>query len=205
MLDYMNYLKAPENIVLIVAVAIVIIQIVSGLISFKKNVKPEVLSIKKYFARRKVEKQAIRDFPIMLDEVRKTLDDFKSHYSEDNIAMRNEWMSRVNKVIEDNDKALRELNEKIDKNNEDTLSIMMENKKSTIINFASVITDRTTMVTREQFNRVFRIYDEYEKLIEEKGLTNGETDIAMRIIRESYEEHTLHHDFLEDTFGADVK
>lgn len=60
------------------------------------------------------------------------------------------------------------------------------------------------MVTREQFNRVFKLYAEYEEIIEANGLTNGEVDIAYRIIKESYETHMRNHTFVEDALGYDV-
>ena len=73
--------------------------------------------------------------------------------------------------------------------------------RSTIIGFASVVADPEAAVTREQFNRVFKIYHRYEGLISENGMTNGEVDIAHRIIMESYEQHMRNHTFIEDLRG----
>lgn len=35
-------------------------------------------------------------------------------------------------------------------------------------------------------------------------MTNGEVDIAIRIIKESYEKHMRHHSFVEDIRGYDI-
>ena len=100
---------------------------------------------------------------------------------------------------------MRELNEKLDKNNADTLSLLIDGKRNTIIDFASKVIDENYPVTREQFNRIFKIYEEYEKIIENNNLTNGEVDIAYRIIKESYENHMKNHTFIENIRGYDIK
>ena len=74
-------------------------------------------------------------------------------------------------------------------------------KRNKIIEFASRVIDPTCMATREEFNRVFKIYEEYEEIIRQNDLTNGEVDIAIRIIREAYEERLRSHGFVEDMKG----
>ena len=120
-------------------------------------------------------------------------------------------MKEVNEHIVDSEKRkkeqdslMRELSKKLDKNNADTLSILIENKRSSIIDFASKVIDNSYPVTREQFNRIFKIHKEYERIISENKLTNGEVDIAIRIIREAYESHLKNHAFIEDVRGYDI-
>ena len=60
---------------------------------------------------------------------------------------------------------MRELNKKLDENNEVTLSILIENKRMTIINFASKIIDENYPATREQFNRIFKTHQIYNQII----------------------------------------
>ena len=146
-----------------------------------------------------------------ISDVRRLLIDIDKHYSKDNIAMRDGWMKEVNEHISESEKRrieqdclMRELNKKLDKNNADTLSLLIDNKRDTIINFASKVIDENYPVTKEQFNRVFRIYEEYEDIIKENGLTNGEVDIAIRIIREAYEKHLKTHTFIEDVRGYNI-
>ena len=152
-----------------------------------------------------------KDMAKTLSKVERLLTDVDNHYSKDNIAMRDGWMKEVNEHISDSearrkeqDVLMRELNKKLDKNNADTLSLLIDNKRNTIIDFASKVIDESYPVTKEQFNRIFRIYQEYEEIIKENGLTNGEVDIAIRIIREAYERHLKTHTFIEDVRGYNI-
>ena len=136
-----------------------------------------------------------------IDLVQLTLDDLNQHYSTDNIRMRDEWMRLVNSKLEQYDKSISELGVKLDKNNSDTLSILIDSKRNAIISFASLVIDESKPVTREQFNRIFKVHQEYESIIESNGMTNGEVDIALSIIKESYEKYMRNHTFVEDARG----
>lgn len=221
MLSYIEYLNIPIRIAIIIVGVFFIVQIIGELLEFKGKVVPEFIKIRKYFARKKSERLALSKMTVLLEEyqemqttiadVRRLLVDIDKHYSKDNIAIRDGWMKEVNEHISESEKRIvkqdslmRELNEKLDKNNADTLSLLIDNKRDTVINFASKVIDENYPVTKEQFNRIFRIYEEYEEIIEENGLTNGEVDIAIRIIREAYENHLKSHTFIEDVRGYNV-
>ena len=102
---------------------------------------------------------------------------------------------------EENRQQFEQIRSDLAKNNEITLAMYIETKRSAIINFASKVSDPCVPVTHEEFRRVFRIHEEYEKIIEDNGLTNGEVDISIRIIREAYEERLKKHSFVEDVRG----
>lgn len=221
MLNYAEYLNLPAKLVVILAGVFLVSQIIGELLEFKGKIVPEYLKIRKYFKRKKKEQCALSKMTELWDEhqqmtqtikdVKRLLKDIDKHYSKDNIAMRDGWMKKVNEHIADSerrrkeqDSMINELSVKLDKNNDITLSILIENKRSSIIDFASKVIDESYPVTREQFNRVLKIYEEYEDIIKENGLTNGEVDIAIRIIRESYEKHLKCHSFVEDIRGYNV-
>ena len=82
-----------------------------------------------------------------------------------------------------------------------TEEVFVQGSRDRIIDFATKVGNSDSMLSREEFNRIFKVYDKYEKFLEERGLTNGEVDIAIRIIRESYEQHMKHHTFIEDLRG----
>lgn len=202
MLNYMEYLNIDGTKVGFILVAVfLVIQIIGELLEVKGKVVPEYIKIRKYFERKKNERKIIAQMPDMLARVEKLLNDVNEHYSEDNITKRNSWMDWVNSRAKVYDAGIADLEEKIDKNNAITLSLLIDSKRNTIIDFASKVIDETYPVTKEQFNRIFRIYEEYEEIIEENELTNGEVDIAIRIIRESYEKHMRNHTFIEDVRG----
>lgn len=221
MLNYLEYLNSPIKVTTFLVGVFLVIQIVGEILEFKGKVVPEFIKIRKYFARKKKERQALSQMTILLDEhnqmaqtikeVNRVLADIDKHYSKDNIAMRDGWMKEVNEHIVNSEKKrseqdalMRELSEKLDRNNADTLAILIDNKRNTIIDFASYVVDDKCSVTREQFNRIFKLYKEYEEIIDQNGMTNGEVDIAYRIITEAYENHLKNHTFVENIRGYDM-
>lgn len=79
--------------------------------------------------------------------------------------------------------------------------IFVQSSRDRIIDFATKVENKNTMVSREEFNRIFKVYDKYEKFLKERELTNGEVDINYQIIKESYEEHLRNHTFIENVRG----
>ncbi len=201
MISYIEYLKIPTMLALTIVGAFLVMQIVGEILEFNGKIVPEFVKIRKIFARKRMEKKMVYEAGVTLSEVRQLLQDINCHYSEDNIRMRDKWMESVDDRLNRYDVSINEIGTKLDKNNQDTLSLLVENKRGSIIDFASLVSNERSAVTREQFNRIFRIYDEYESIIEANGMTNGEVDIAIRIIRESYENHVRNHSFVEDIRG----
>lgn len=204
MLDYIEYLNIPVKVAIVLIGAFLIMQLVGEILEFKGKVVPEFVKVHKIFTRRKKEREMMQRMEKTLDQVQTTMDELNQHYSTDNIQMRDEWIKRVNSKLDQYDASMAELDRKLDKNNSDTLSILVDNKRNAIISFASMVIDETKPVTKEQFNRIFKLYEEYEAIISANGMTNGEVDIAIRIIREAYENHLRNHSFIEDIRGYSV-
>lgn len=201
MINYIEFLNVPAKIAIVLVGLFLVIQVIGELLEFKGKVVPEFAKIRKVFARRKKERMLLQKMEKTIDQVQLTLDDLNQHYSTDNIRMRDEWMRLVNSKLEQYDKSISELGVKLDKNNSDTLSILIDSKRNAIISFASLVIDESKPVTREQFNRIFKVHQEYESIIESNGMTNGEVDIALSIIKKSYEKHMRNHTFVEDERG----
>lgn len=201
MLNYIEYLNVPSQIAIALIAVLFVLQLIGEFLNFKGKAVPEIMSIRKYFARKKYERKVIRELPDTIQDLKNIVNNIDKHYSADNISMRDKWIDSVNKQLNMEDKLVRDLNKKLDEANKDIVSILVDNKRNTIIDFASRVSNSSVLVTKEQFNRVFKIYKEYEDLISKNGLTNGEVDIAYRIIVESYEEHLSNHTFIEDTRG----
>lgn len=201
MLNYIEYLNVPSQIAIALIAVLFVLQLIGEFLNFKGKAVPEIMSIRKYFARKKSERKVIRELPETIQDLKNIVNNIDKHYNADNISMRDKWIDSVNSKLILEDKLIRDLNKKLDKANKDIVSILVDNKRNTIIDFASRVSNSSVLVTKEQFNRVFKIYKEYEDLISKNGLTNGEVDIAYRIIVESYEEHLSNHTFIEDTRG----
>ena len=201
MLNYIEYLNVPSQIAIALIAVLFVLQLIGEFLNFKGKAVPEIMSIRKYFARKKSERKVIRELPDTIQDLKNIVNNIDKHYNADNIFMRDKWIDSVNKKLNMEDKLVRDLYKKIDEANKDIVSIIVDNKRDTIIDFASRVSNSSVLVTKEQFNRVFKLYKEYEDLISKNGITNGEVDIAYRIIVESYEEHLSNHTFIEDTRG----
>lgn len=201
MLNYIEYLNVPSQIAIALIAVLFVLQLIGEFLNFKGKAVPEIMSIRKYFARKKSERKVIRELPNTIQDLKNIVNNIDKHYNADNISMRDKWIDGVNNKLMMEDKLVRDLDKKLDEANKDIVSILVDNKRDTIIDFASRVSNSSVLVTKEQFNRVFKLYKEYEDLISKNGLTNGEVDIAYRIIVESYEEHLSNHTFIEDTRG----
>lgn len=201
MLNYIEYLNVPSQIAIALIAVLFVLQLIGEFLNFKGRAVPEIMSIRKYFARKKSERKVIRELPNTIQDLKNIVNNIDKHYNTDNISMRDKWIDSVNNKLMMEDKLVRDLDKKLDEANKDIVSILVDNKRDTIIDFASRVSNSSVLVTKEQFNRVFKLYKEYEDLISKNGLTNGEVDIAYRIIVESYEEHLSNHTFIEDTRG----
>ena len=196
-----EYLGIPATIAIIVVGLFLILQIIGELCELKGKIVPEFLKIRKYFKRKKQEKTKQKE---LLEKVQNTLDEINAHYNSDNIAKRNEWMQWVNNRAEIYDASvseLTELKEALRANNELTLDLYININRNRIIDFASKVANENVAVSREEFNRIFKVYNEYEEILEQHNKTNGEVDVAYRIISEAYETHMRNHTFIEDIRG----
>ena len=201
MLAYLEYLNVPAKIGIAVILLFVVSQIIGEILELMGKVVPEFIKIRKYFTRRKKEKKQMNE---TMQQVRTLLNDVNQHYSEDNISKRNEWMQWVNdraKVYDASVAELTELKEALTANNALTLDLYININRNRIIDFASKIANEDVPVSKEEFNRIFKTHSEYEAILEKHNKTNGEVDIAMRIIEESYTNHMKHHSFIEDLRG----
>lgn len=201
MISYLEYLNAPAKVGCVIIVCFVVMQAIGELLEFKGKVVPEFLKIRKFFSRRKAEKEEVR---LMLQRVEQKLTDVNAHYSADNITRRDNWMKQVNQygdsIIAIN-KTLAEVTAELKDNTRLTEEMFVQSSRDRIINFATRLAAESAVVSREEFNRIFKVYQDYESYITEHGLTNGEVDVSIRLIRESYEAHMKNHTFIEDVRG----
>lgn len=205
MLNYIEYLNIPVKIALVLVVIFFSMQIIGEFLEFKGKVVPEFFKIRKWFTRRKREKaeaaQTLKDVQVLLNDV-------NSHYSADNIAKRDGWMQWVNNRAEVYDEYIKQLREALTEvmqalkdNTKLTEEMFIQSSRDRIIDFATKTSNENVMVSREEFNRIFKVYAKYEKYLEEHKMANGEVDINYQIIKESYEQRLRDHAFTEDIRG----
>ncbi len=200
-----EFLHIPLKIALVIIGIFFVLQIIGELLEFKGKVVPEFIKIRKYFARKK---QQRKEQDETLKNVQVLLSDVNGHYSADNIAKRDNWMQWVNnrakvydESIEKFATALSGITEALNNNTKMTEKMFVERSRDRIIDFATKVSNETIPVSREEFNRIFKTYNEYENFLKERKMTNGEVDVAHHIIQEAYEIHMKNHTFIEDVRG----
>lgn len=205
MIPYIEYLKLPTQIAVALVGVLLVLNIIGELLEFKGKVVPEFMKLRKHFSKKKNERKETAQ---TLKEVKKLLGEVNAHYSADNITKRDSWMQWVNdraQVYDDSIVAinakLSEVTEALKDNSKITEEMFIQSSRDRIIDFAAKVIDDKVIVSREEFNRIFKVYNKYEKFLEERHLTNGEIDIAIHIIKEAYERHMKEHTFLEDVRG----
>lgn len=205
MINYIEYLGIPLKIAIVLVAIFFAMQAIGEFLEFKGKVVPEFFKIRKWFTRRKREKaeatQTLKDVQVLLNDV-------NSHYSADNIAKRDGWMKWVNDRAEVYDESIKQLREVLTEvmqalkdNTKLTEEMFIQSSRDRIIDFATKTSNENVMVSREEFNRIFKVYAKYEKYLEEHKMTNGEVDINYQIIKESYEQRLRDHAFTEDIRG----
>lgn len=208
MLSYLQYLNLPTKVFAAIVIFLVACNLIGEFLELKGKVVPEFIKFRKYFARKKEEREAIAEMRNEMKALSKTMqgmeklvEDFETHYSSDNIQQRDSWMQQVNQALVSFDDWRQEFGDMLKKNNSETLELKIESMRREILNFASYVVDEGKPVTREQYKRFFNVHAKYEKIIEENKMENGEVDIAYRIVNESYENHLKNHTFIEDIRG----
>lgn len=205
MVSFIEYLKLPAAIGCVIVVVFMIMQIIGGILDFEGKAVPAVMNIRKHFAHKRQEKKEASE---TLRKVKVLLCEIGEHYSADNITKRDDWMRWVNERAEVYDDSIVAINEKLSDvadalkdNTKMTEEMFVQNSRDRIIDFATKVGNPDVPVSREEFNRIFKVYNKYEKFLEERNLTNGEIDIAIHIIKEAYEQHMKERTFLEDIRG----
>ena len=205
MISSIEYLNLPISIGVTIVGVFLIMQIIGGILDFHGKVVPAFMNVRKHFSRKKEAKKKASQ---TLERVEALLDEVNGHYSVDNIAKRDGWMNWVNERAVVYDESIKKITETLAKveqaltnNTAMTEEMFVQDSRDRIINFATKVENKNTMVSREEFNRIFKVYDDYEKFLKEHNKTNGEVDINYQIIRESYEDHLHNHTFIEDVRG----
>lgn len=207
-------LSIPSSIAVGLILLYIFMQIIGEIIEFKGKAVPEFFKIRKFFKRKKQERNESK---ALIAEVKTLLSEVNKHYSADCIQKRNDWMAKVDDtMVWVNDRAivydnsiqeikdtLTQAAKSFDNSVELTERMFIETSRDRIIDFAEKVSDPLRPVSREEFNRIFKVYDAYEAFLEERHKTNGEVEIAHTIIEKAYEEHMKNHTFIENIKNLD--
>ena len=132
LLKGIEYLGIPATIAIALVGLFVVCQIIGEISETFGKVVPECLKVRKYFSRKKQEKEENKK---MIKECKELLSEFNSHYDEDNITKRDKWMDKVNNSVKNNDQFIQNLDSKLDKllANNENLQTQLDQVKSNVL------------------------------------------------------------------------
>lgn len=201
MLNYIEFLGIPTTIAIVLIAVFMIIQFIGELLEFKGKAVPEVIKIRKYFTRKKEERETMRKIPEVLDSVETQLSEVNKHYNEDNIAKRDWWITSVNEKLKKDNEAIDDIRNKVG-NIENVLYDMdVQGKRRDILAFAEKVVDPSCKLTYESFDHISNVWGEYEKIISERGITNGVVEKSVEIISQEFERRLREGEFIEEMRG----
>ena len=201
----LTYLGIPMIVIACALALLFVLNIIGSILDFKGKVWPEIINFRRYRRRKKEEKEKQAK---LLEDVQKSLADMKTHYSPEKLAQRDAWMTWVNNRADKYDESIDKINQMIDKllvalekNTEMTEEMFIQDSRTIILSFAEKIGNPDTIVSREECRRVFKVYNKYEQFLEEHNKTNGEVDIAIKVIQDGYGDRLKTNSFLENLRG----
>ena len=174
-----EFLGIPATIAIALVGLFLILQVVGEICELAGKVVPEFLKIRKYFKRKREEKEETTK---TLLEVKQLLADVNSHYSQDNITKRDDWMHEVDKSVQSNDKLIQALDGKMDKllaTNESLAKQLVQVKKNVLDNEADRLRSelfdcgnrcrRNIRLHPEEMEHIRAVYDKYANRLDQNG------------------------------------
>lgn len=197
--NYIEFFETtPGWLVISLMLIFGVMQGIGEVLEFKGKIVPEFMKVRKFFRRRREEKETMKKIPETLSKVEVLLNNVDQHYSADNITKRNKWMEWVNNQATVYDTSIADLKESLEENNKITLSILIDNKRNYLLDFTSKAVDLSYPLSREQYQRFYNVHEEYEEILEKNHMTNGQVSVAYDVVTRSFEERLKKHAFIED-------
>lgn len=100
--------------------------------------------------------------------------------------------NKLNKRLDSIFDKLEIFSERIDK-------IEINNMRTAILSFGNSCM-RGESHTQEEFSHILATYDNYEKIIEDTGSSNGQIDISIEYIKEVYKDCLIRNSFLKEVY-----
>lgn len=179
LIEGVQFLGIPGTIAIVLVGIFLILQIIGELLEFKGKIVPEFLKIRKYFKRKKQEKEETNQ---MIRDCKQALLEFNSHYSPANIAKRNNWMHEVDNSVRSNDEFIQKLDGKMDKLLEanETLTTQLDQVKSNVLEneadrLRSELFDcgnrcrRRIRLHPEEMDHIRDVYRKYSEVLHQNG------------------------------------
>lgn len=201
-------LGIPGSIAVVIVLIFAVLQLIGEFVEACGKAAPAALKLRKVLTKSfRKRKQTQLDTINTLNDVKLLLNEVNAHYSADNITQRDEWMTWVNQRAEVYDKKVAELSQlkdtldklvlNLEKNTKTTDELFKESCRTTIINFSHVAGNPLNIISEEEFKRVEKVYEDYEKFLKERNEPNGQVETCYSVIMEAYKDRVKSHNFLE--------
>lgn len=208
MLEYIellnDYINVPAKLIVGIVGLLLFMQVIGEVLELFGKAAPGIMKLRKRFAEKKQREaelvKRLKEATKALKENKEAFDKLNSHYDDDNIEHRNIWMHHVDDGIATNAEDIHTIKEKLEKIYNISMKDHIEALRGIIIGFANRIADNGQL-SHEEFRRAFNAHTDYEAFLKEHKLTNGQVDVAYRVITEEYAEKLRNHEFLEDIRG----
>ena len=174
-----EFLGIPATIAIALVGLFLILQIIGELCELKGKIVPEFLKVRKYFKRKKKEKEETKQ---MIQDCKQALLEFNSHYNPDSIAKRNNWMHGVDDSVRHNDEFIQKLDGKMDKllQTNERLTSQLEQVKSNVLEneadrLRSELFDcgnrcrRRIRLHPEEMDHIRAVYQKYSEVLHQNG------------------------------------
>ncbi|MEE1084304.1 MAG: hypothetical protein UH850_11325 [Paludibacteraceae bacterium] len=174
-----EFIGMPATIAIVLVGLFLIFQIIGELCELKGKIVPEFLKIRKYFQRKKQEKE---DTKQMMQDCKQALLEFNSHYNPANIAKRDIWMHGVDDSVRNNDELIQKLDEKMDKllETNEAVTAQLEQVKSNVLEneadrLRSELFDcgnrcrRRIRLHPEEMEHIRAVYKKYSEVLHQNG------------------------------------
>lgn len=179
-----EFLGIPATIAIVLVGLFLILQIIGELCELKGKIVPEFLKVRKYFKRKKKEKEETKQ---MIQDCRQALLEFNSHYNPESIAQRNNWMHGVDDSVRNNDAFIHKLDGKMDKllETNEKLTTQLEQVKSNVLEneadrLRSELFDcgnrcrRRIRLHPEEMEHIRAVYQKYSEVLHQNGTGQAE-------------------------------
>lgn len=179
LLKGIEYLGVPATLAVVVVGLFIIFQIIGEIIEFSGKVAPEFLKVRKYFSRKRREKEETNK---TIKECKELLAEFNSHYDEDNITKRDKWMNKVDTSVKNSDTFMQTLDGKIDQllSYNANLQAQLDQVKSNVLEneadrLRSELFDcgnrcrRNIRLHPEEMDHIRDVYKKYSNVLHQNG------------------------------------
>lgn len=179
-MDAIEYLGIPGTIGVVIIALFFIMQIIGEIVECTGKVVPEFLKIRKYFKRKKKEKEEMQR---ALIECKQIISEFNTHYGDDNISKRDKWMRGVDKSVQE----IQKLDGKIDRllnANEDLIEQLDQVKSNVLENEADRLRSelfdcgnrcrRNIRLHPEEMEHIRVVFNKYSNVLHQNGTGEAE-------------------------------